>query len=54
METNMETTDRIIDLFLKNNMLDYFIKDGEMYYMMKEEYKNKTDEEIQELLENLK
>ena len=46
--------DELIDLFLKNNMLDYFIKDGEMYYTLKEEYKNKTDEEVNELLENLK
>ena len=46
--------DNILKIFLNNNMLDSYIKDGEMHYTMKEEFANKTSEEIEEILNNLK
>ena len=41
-----ETTDKIIQIFLKNNILDYWIENGEMVYTVKEKYKGKTLEEL--------
>ena len=41
-----ETTEEIIELFLKNNILDYWVENGEMVYTVKEKYKDKTLKEL--------
>ena len=41
-----ERGEEIIQLFLKNNLLDYWIENGEMVYTLKEKYKDVSFEDL--------
>jgi hypothetical protein len=37
---------QIIQVYIKNDILDYWIQDGEMVYSVKDKYKNLSFEEL--------